>query len=95
MIAVFLPRSRASIEARSTSSAQSSPTNSTAPAPGLSAGGHGHGVEDQIHPDQSEQEHHNACDGFELAGNPIRDDYLIVDGGQLAGAGAHSYSTES
>jgi hypothetical protein len=30
-----------------------------------------------------------------LAGNPIRDDYLIVDGGQLAGAGAHSYSTES
>ena len=23
---------------------------------------------------------------------PIRDEYLIVDGGQLAGAGAHSYS---
>jgi formate dehydrogenase len=25
-------------------------------------------------------------------GRPIRDEYLIVDGGQLAGAGAHSYS---
>ena len=23
---------------------------------------------------------------------PIRDEYLIVDGGKLAGAGAHSYS---
>ncbi|MFI5728685.1 NAD-dependent formate dehydrogenase [Kribbella sp. NPDC051587] len=28
-----------------------------------------------------------------LAGTPIRDEYLIVDGGRLAGAGAHSYST--
>jgi formate dehydrogenase len=27
-----------------------------------------------------------------LAGRPIRDDYLIVDGGALAGTGAHSYS---
>ncbi|GLY38053.1 formate dehydrogenase [Amycolatopsis sp. NBRC 101858] len=27
-----------------------------------------------------------------LAGTPIRDEYLIVDGGKLAGAGAHSYS---
>jgi formate dehydrogenase len=27
-----------------------------------------------------------------LAGRPIRDEYLIVDGGKLAGAGAHSYS---
>ena len=26
-------------------------------------------------------------------GRPIRDDYLIVDGGKLAGAGAHSYSS--
>lgn len=26
---------------------------------------------------------------------PIRDEYLIVDGGKLAGAGAHSYSTRS
>jgi formate dehydrogenase len=26
-----------------------------------------------------------------LAGTPIRDEYLIVDGGKLAGAGAHSY----
>ena len=25
-------------------------------------------------------------------GKPIRDEYLIVDGGGLAGAGAHSYS---
>ncbi|TIT17232.1 MAG: formate dehydrogenase, partial [Mesorhizobium sp.] len=25
-------------------------------------------------------------------GRPIREDYLIVDGGKLAGAGAHSYS---
>ena len=25
-------------------------------------------------------------------GRPIRDEYLIVDGGHLAGAGAHSYS---
>jgi formate dehydrogenase len=24
-------------------------------------------------------------------GRPIRDEYLIVDGGKLAGAGAHSY----
>jgi formate dehydrogenase len=30
-----------------------------------------------------------------LAGTPIRDEYLIVDGGQLAGTGAHSYSTTS
>jgi formate dehydrogenase len=30
-----------------------------------------------------------------LAGTPIRDEYLIVDGGQLAGTGAHSYSTKS
>jgi formate dehydrogenase len=30
-----------------------------------------------------------------FAGTPIRDDYLIVDGGSLAGAGAHSYSTQS
>ena len=30
-----------------------------------------------------------------LAGNPIRDEYLIVDGGRLAGAGAHSYSARS
>jgi formate dehydrogenase len=28
-----------------------------------------------------------------FAGRPIRDEYLIVDGGRLAGAGAHSYST--
>ncbi|MGI8625537.1 MAG: NAD-dependent formate dehydrogenase [Geodermatophilaceae bacterium] len=28
-----------------------------------------------------------------FAGNPIRDEYLIVAGGKLAGAGAHSYST--
>jgi formate dehydrogenase len=28
-----------------------------------------------------------------FAGKPIRDEYLIVDGGDLAGAGAHSYST--
>ncbi|WP_328998000.1 NAD-dependent formate dehydrogenase [Kribbella sp. NBC_00709] len=28
-----------------------------------------------------------------LTGTPIRDEYLIVDGGRLAGAGAHSYST--
>lgn len=27
-----------------------------------------------------------------FAGRPIRDEYLIVDGGNLAGAGAHSYS---
>jgi formate dehydrogenase len=27
-----------------------------------------------------------------LNGKPIREEYLIVDGGQLAGAGAHSYS---
>src|SRR5713226_9214992 len=27
-----------------------------------------------------------------LAGRPIRDEYLIVDAGQLAGTGAHSYS---
>jgi formate dehydrogenase len=26
-------------------------------------------------------------------GRPIRDEYLIVDRGKLAGAGAHSYST--
>src|ERR1700728_3038240 len=28
-----------------------------------------------------------------LGGRPIRDEYLIVDGGRLAGTGAHSYST--
>ncbi|MFB9837288.1 NAD-dependent formate dehydrogenase [Actinoallomurus acaciae] len=28
-----------------------------------------------------------------LTGTPIREEYLIVDGGHLAGAGAHSYST--
>jgi formate dehydrogenase len=28
-----------------------------------------------------------------FTGKPIRDEYLIVDGGQLAGTGAHSYST--
>ena len=27
-----------------------------------------------------------------LAGRPIREEYLIVEGGALAGAGAHSYS---
>jgi formate dehydrogenase len=27
-----------------------------------------------------------------LEGRPIREEYLIVDGGELAGAGAHSYS---
>jgi formate dehydrogenase len=27
-----------------------------------------------------------------LEGRPIRDEYLIVDGGRLAGTGAHSYS---
>ena len=27
-----------------------------------------------------------------LSGTPIRDEYLIVDGGRLAGAGAHSYT---
>jgi formate dehydrogenase len=35
--------------------------------------------------------------GFEIledsfAGRPIREEYLIVDGGQLAGTGAASYS---
>jgi formate dehydrogenase len=30
-----------------------------------------------------------------LDGNPIRDEYLIVDGGGLAGTGAHSYSAGS
>lgn len=29
-----------------------------------------------------------------FAGNPIRDEYLIVEGGALAGTGAHSYSTK-
>ena len=28
-----------------------------------------------------------------LSGTPIRDEYLIVDGGRLAGAGTHAYST--
>ena len=28
-----------------------------------------------------------------FAGTPIREEYLIVDGGALAGTGAHSYST--
>ncbi|MEA5361041.1 NAD-dependent formate dehydrogenase [Amycolatopsis sp., V23-08] len=28
-----------------------------------------------------------------FGGSPIRDEYLIVDGGKLAGTGAHSYST--
>ncbi len=27
-----------------------------------------------------------------LAGTPIRQEYLIVDGGALAGAGAHAYT---
>jgi formate dehydrogenase len=30
-----------------------------------------------------------------FAGRPIRDEYLIVDGGKLAGAGAHSYTLAS
>jgi formate dehydrogenase len=30
-----------------------------------------------------------------FGGKAIRDEYLIVDGGKLAGAGAHSYSTKS
>lgn len=30
-----------------------------------------------------------------FAGTPIRDEYLIVEAGKLAGAGAHSYSTNS
>jgi len=30
-----------------------------------------------------------------FTGKPIRDEYLIVDGGKLAGTGAHSYSTKS
>jgi formate dehydrogenase len=30
-----------------------------------------------------------------FSGSPIRDEYLIVDAGQLAGVGAHSYSTRS
>jgi formate dehydrogenase len=30
-----------------------------------------------------------------FAGTPIRDEYLIVDAGKLAGTGAHSYSTRS
>jgi formate dehydrogenase len=30
-----------------------------------------------------------------FAGNPLRDEYLIVDGGKLAGAGAHSYSAKT
>ena len=30
-----------------------------------------------------------------LAGKPIREEYLIADGGKLAGAGAHSYSVGS
>lgn len=28
-----------------------------------------------------------------LDGRPIREEYLIVDGGHMAGTGAHSYST--
>jgi formate dehydrogenase len=30
-----------------------------------------------------------------FAGTPLREEYLIVDGGKLAGAGAHAYSTRS
>jgi formate dehydrogenase len=30
-----------------------------------------------------------------FAGRPIRDEYLIVDSGKLAGTGAHSYSTKA
>lgn len=30
-----------------------------------------------------------------LAGTPLRDEYLIVEGGKLAGTGAHSYSAKS
>ena len=30
--------------------------------------------------------------GVLVRGRPIREEYLIVDGGKLAGAGAHSYS---
>jgi formate dehydrogenase len=29
-----------------------------------------------------------------LTGRPIREEYLIVDGGRLAGTGAHSYSAK-
>jgi formate dehydrogenase len=30
-----------------------------------------------------------------FAGTPIRDGYLIVDGGALAGTGAHSYTAKA
>jgi formate dehydrogenase len=30
-----------------------------------------------------------------FGGTPMRDEYLIVDGGKHAGTGAHSYSTTS
>lgn len=30
-----------------------------------------------------------------FGGRPIRDEYLIVDGGALAGTGAHSYSVNT
>jgi formate dehydrogenase len=30
-----------------------------------------------------------------FSGSPIREEYLIVDGGKLAGTGAHSYSARS
>ncbi|MDR3636200.1 MAG: hypothetical protein P4L84_20530 [Isosphaeraceae bacterium] len=30
-----------------------------------------------------------------FADRPIRDEYLIVDGGELAGVGAHSYAAEA
>ncbi|WP_433369483.1 hypothetical protein [Streptosporangium sp. CA-115845] len=30
-----------------------------------------------------------------LDGTPIRDEYLIVEGGALAGTGVHSYSTRT
>jgi formate dehydrogenase len=30
-----------------------------------------------------------------FSSSPIRDEYLIVDSGKLAGTGAHSYSTRS
>jgi formate dehydrogenase len=30
-----------------------------------------------------------------LGSRPIRDEYIIVEGGKLAGAGAHSYSVET
>ena len=92
-----MTRSRTSAPARERESAAASSSSSPAPQPHPWRTMPHHGMTPHISGSSLSAQARYAAgtreilEGF-FAGTPIREEYLIVDKGELAGAGAHSYT---